>query len=240
MGSRGRPPWFGVVVVLGAVGLCLVVAVSRVAGKTSLHHLAALSIQHGCLKHSFLDADGICAGEDLYTLVAGTHTAVPFSTLILVSIVRTQSGIRVWRWLSTRGRGARDHARRQRGASGGGRSRHGFRKGRQGADFIRLLDDAYAWGAALQKNGKIVLAGTSNKNFALARYTNNGTLDKSFGRGGKVLTKFGSSSLDGARAVAIEKNGKIVAVGVRTTRSLSPATRRAGRSIRASARAGRC
>jgi uncharacterized delta-60 repeat protein len=72
-------------------------------------------------------------------------------------------------------------------------------------------------GMAIQSNGKLVVSGFSDANgsddFALARYNENGTLDPSFGSGGKVLTDFGSSSFDNAYAVSIRPNGKIVVVG---------------------------
>jgi uncharacterized delta-60 repeat protein len=45
----------------------------------------------------------------------------------------------------------------------------------------------------IQRDGKIVVAGLGNGyDFALARYTTGGRLDRSFGSGGKVLTDFGS------------------------------------------------
>ncbi|NJO80828.1 MAG: hypothetical protein HC827_21550, partial [Cyanobacteria bacterium RM1_2_2] len=48
---------------------------------------------------------------------------------------------------------------------------------------------------------KIVVAGSafngSNFDFALTRYNPNGTLDTSFGSGGKVITPVGSSDADG-------------------------------------------
>ena len=51
-------------------------------------------------------------------------------------------------------------------------------------------DTAYA--IAVQRDGKLVAAGSSgngsNYDFALARYHRNGTLDTSFGSGGKVTT----------------------------------------------------
>jgi uncharacterized delta-60 repeat protein len=68
---------------------------------------------------------------------------------------------------------------------------------------------------ALQSDGKIVVAGltqTNDSNFALARYDTNGTLDTSFGSGGKVTTDF-SGSEDQAFAVAIQSDGKIIAAG---------------------------
>jgi uncharacterized delta-60 repeat protein len=70
---------------------------------------------------------------------------------------------------------------------------------------------------AIQRNGEIVLAGGTSgpklNKFALARYTTSGTLDKSFGTGGEVLTGFRSSNHSSADGIAIQKNGKIVAVG---------------------------
>lgn len=69
---------------------------------------------------------------------------------------------------------------------------------------------------AIQSDGKIVAAGetavASAGDFALARYNVNGTLDTGFGSGGAVTTAVGSLwSL--ARAVAVQPDGKIVAVG---------------------------
>ncbi|HSK72137.1 MAG TPA: FG-GAP-like repeat-containing protein, partial [Pyrinomonadaceae bacterium] len=70
--------------------------------------------------------------------------------------------------------------------------------------------------AALAPNGKIVTAGDSynlkDNEFALARYNANGTLDASFGEGGKVITTI-SSGDDIAKAVAVQPDGKIVAAG---------------------------
>ncbi|MBI4660184.1 MAG: hypothetical protein HY735_15195 [Verrucomicrobia bacterium] len=79
---------------------------------------------------------------------------------------------------------------------------------------IGSADDA-AHSVALQTDGKIVVAGYSNNggapDFALARYHVDGSLDTSFGPGGKVTTNFGAS--DEARSVAIQSDGKIVAAG---------------------------
>jgi len=69
---------------------------------------------------------------------------------------------------------------------------------------------------AIQPDGKIVVAGdagpSANKDFALARYNTDGTLDTSFGTGGKVVTPVSSLS-DFANTVAIQSNGKIVVAG---------------------------
>ncbi len=64
---------------------------------------------------------------------------------------------------------------------------------------------------ALQDDSKIVLAGVSNWNFALARYNSDGSLDTGFGTGGEVTTDFGGS--DDGFAVAVQADGKIVAAG---------------------------
>ncbi|MGV3661792.1 MAG: hypothetical protein ACO1TE_16520 [Prosthecobacter sp.] len=76
-------------------------------------------------------------------------------------------------------------------------------------------DEAHA--VALQADGKIVVAGTSNNSdaweeFALARYHPNGTLDTTFGTGGKVIT-----DVDGVTSyawdVVVQPDGKIVVCG---------------------------
>src|SRR2546426_2863336 len=72
--------------------------------------------------------------------------------------------------------------------------------------------DDEARAVALQADGKIVVAGGfGGAFFALARYNPNGTLDTSFGSEGRVFTNFGGR--DGARALALQADGKIVAAG---------------------------
>ncbi|MGB8367536.1 MAG: delta-60 repeat domain-containing protein, partial [Candidatus Babeliales bacterium] len=70
-------------------------------------------------------------------------------------------------------------------------------------------------GIRTQKDGKIVVAGTSGTDFALARYNTDGSLDSTFNSAGSlpgtVTTDFGG--IDIANAVAIQKDGKIVAAG---------------------------
>ena len=68
---------------------------------------------------------------------------------------------------------------------------------------------------ALQGDGKIVAVGAAARprnDFALARYNPNGSLDTSFSGDGKQTTDFGGS--DGASGVALQGDGKIVAVGL--------------------------
>ncbi len=64
----------------------------------------------------------------------------------------------------------------------------------------------------IQPDGRIVVAGYSAGNFALARYNTDGTLDNSFGVDGKVTTTFGTPN-DFGRSVAIQPDGKIVVAG---------------------------
>ncbi len=91
--------------------------------------------------------------------------------------------------------------------------------GRQVTDFGQ--DDA-ATGVALQADGKIVVVGTAlaifpgtpTDDFAIARYNSNGTLDTSFSGDGKQTTDFGGiGGFDAGKGVAIQTNGKIIAVG---------------------------
>ena len=77
-------------------------------------------------------------------------------------------------------------------------------------EFATGSADAYA--AALQSDGKIVAVGRSGPDFALARYNTGGSLDSSFGTGGRVTTDFAGAA-DVAYAVVIQADGKIVAGG---------------------------
>jgi uncharacterized delta-60 repeat protein len=81
--------------------------------------------------------------------------------------------------------------------------------GKLTTDFRGGNDIAY--GVAIQQDGKVVAAGTASGEFALARYNPDGSLDSSFGTGGKVTTRFTGD--DAAHAVVIQSNGKIVVVG---------------------------
>jgi uncharacterized delta-60 repeat protein len=69
---------------------------------------------------------------------------------------------------------------------------------------------------AIQPDGKIVVAGWTGpsggtRNFAVARYKTDGTLDGGFSRDGIVTTDFGG--FDKAYGVAIQANGSIVVAG---------------------------
>ncbi len=72
---------------------------------------------------------------------------------------------------------------------------------------------------ALKGDGRIVSVGSADGDFALVRYTPDGTPDPSFSGDGKQTTDFGGS--DGARGVALQADGKIVAVGIADSGSSS-------------------
>jgi uncharacterized delta-60 repeat protein len=78
-----------------------------------------------------------------------------------------------------------------------------------GEDFARAV--------AIQSDGKIVVAGTSDNgsanDFVLARYNTNGSLDTSFGIGGKVVTSTYPGHNSIATSMAIQADGKIVVAG---------------------------
>ena len=78
---------------------------------------------------------------------------------------------------------------------------------------------------AVKSEGKIVVAGAShngsNYDFALARYNADGTLDTSFGNGGKVTTAIGTGR-DSANTLAIQSDGKIVVAGLADNASAIP------------------
>ena len=73
---------------------------------------------------------------------------------------------------------------------------------------------------AVQADGKIIAVGSAfvsdgtraDNEFALARYNVDGSLDLTFGTGGKVVTDFFGDD-DRAKAVAIQGDGKIIVAG---------------------------
>src|SRR5690349_19998107 len=88
---------------------------------------------------------------------------------------------------------------------------------------------AAASAVMVQPDGKIVIAGTvdfnpdlpgSGLDFALARYNASGTLDGSFGKGGKVVFDF-FGSFDQANGAVLQPDGKIIVVGSASYDSLN-------------------
>jgi uncharacterized delta-60 repeat protein len=83
-----------------------------------------------------------------------------------------------------------------------------------------IFRDSYgvAKAVAVQPDGKVVVAGSVHRNatiqadFALARYTTSGRLDRTFDRNGRVRTDF-RGRFEDALAVAVQRDGKILAAG---------------------------
>ena len=77
-------------------------------------------------------------------------------------------------------------------------------------DLGSEFDDATA--IAIQPDGKIVVAGNTDQNVALARYLPNGKLDPTFNASGTVVSNIGANEADG---VAITPGGTILIAGTR-------------------------
>lgn len=99
--------------------------------------------------------------------------------------------------------------------------------GQEGAaitDFGDVGVTAIPSDVAIQSNGDIIVAGQASQSaisatipgpavFAIARYTANGQLDPTFGSGGKVITSLGTNVTAGISAIALDTNGRLIAVG---------------------------
>ncbi len=87
--------------------------------------------------------------------------------------------------------------------------------GKVTTDFQGRLDQALIYALSIQNDGKIVAAGRADdtsSNFGLARYNRDGSLDTTFGSGGKVTTDFDGLNDEG-HALAIQTDGKLVVAG---------------------------
>lgn len=93
----------------------------------------------------------------------------------------------------------------------------GMPAGRLLTDFGPGREDS-AFAVTIQADGRILAAGSSyddatSYDYALARYLPNGRLDHSFDRDGQVLTGLPGSG-EFVRAIALQRDGKIVAAGI--------------------------
>ncbi|MEO6656190.1 MAG: carboxypeptidase regulatory-like domain-containing protein [Pyrinomonadaceae bacterium] len=83
-----------------------------------------------------------------------------------------------------------------------------------------ISHEGAAYSVLIQPDGQLVTGGwgcaaatcTSNLDYTFARYNANGSLDATFGTGGKATVAV-SNGRDEARAIALQTDGKIVAVG---------------------------
>lgn len=97
-------------------------------------------------------------------------------------------------------------------------------------DGIQTVDfgsDDYGYAIVLQPDGRLVAAGRSYTSqapagfkFSLVRVHQDGTLDTSFGAGGGMTTSFGTAD-DGAYALALQADGRLVAAGFTRTATRS-------------------
>src|SRR5215204_4320124 len=74
-------------------------------------------------------------------------------------------------------------------------------------------DNESAFGAALQPDGKILLAGDSDFRVAVARLNPGGSRDTSFSGDGKKIFGWGPGAIGRAQAVLVLPNGKIMLAG---------------------------
>ena len=95
--------------------------------------------------------------------------------------------------------------------------------GRVLTDFGHSYDWAYA--IALQPDGRIVVGGVSDhsgsRDFALARYNPDGSLDHSFGEDGLLVLPVRPLTTDIVHGLALQPDGKILAAGVTVDDSVS-------------------
>ena len=90
-----------------------------------------------------------------------------------------------------------------------------FGGGEQRVEFGGEYDAAYD--VAIQRDGKIVAAGNGGREFGVARFNADGSLDASFSGDGRQTTSFhpdwDTSAYDSASGVAVQADGRIVAAG---------------------------
>ena len=93
-----------------------------------------------------------------------------------------------------------------------------------------LDEGASAVAVAVDSAGRVVAAGTKGtwdqRRFALARYNIDGSLDTTFGKGGKAFTSFPNAGIATANAVAIDQQGRIVVAGYTEENNFSSWSRR--------------
>jgi uncharacterized delta-60 repeat protein len=91
-------------------------------------------------------------------------------------------------------------------------------RGKVATEFVNSPESG-ADAVAIQRDGKIVVVGSVcfgdclTFEMAVVRYNRNGSLDATFGVSGRVVISFRNGVLNGAKAVAIQSDGKIVIAG---------------------------
>lgn len=72
---------------------------------------------------------------------------------------------------------------------------------------------SWATGIAVQPDQKIVVLGTDNYRVVLTRFLPDGTLDPSFGTGGRVYTDLGATMFSASTDIVLQTDGKIIVTG---------------------------
>jgi uncharacterized delta-60 repeat protein len=85
--------------------------------------------------------------------------------------------------------------------------------GGDGIVITTFSTSAEAYAVVQQPDGKLVVAGIQGGNFALIRYTTDGSLDSTFGIGGIVAINFGADEY--GKALALQTDGKLIIAGQR-------------------------
>jgi uncharacterized delta-60 repeat protein len=77
----------------------------------------------------------------------------------------------------------------------------------------------------LQPKGKILIAGGGGRyyDFAVARFRRDGRLDRTFSRDGRMMVSFGRERWDAVHGLALQRDGRIVAVGSSRAGQIGPA-----------------
>jgi uncharacterized delta-60 repeat protein len=92
---------------------------------------------------------------------------------------------------------------------------------RDGFAIATMREEVSARAFALQRDGKVIVVGFNERlgltgqDFVIARFRRNGALDRSFGRGGFQTVDFRRRE-DGALAVAVQRDGRIIVAGSST------------------------
>ena len=80
-----------------------------------------------------------------------------------------------------------------------------------------LVSESFMTSLAVQPDGKILAAGSSNqfpnRDVTLVRYNIDGSVDSTFGNSGVVITPIGINRLDGPTEIKLQADGKIVVTG---------------------------
>ncbi len=82
-----------------------------------------------------------------------------------------------------------------------------------GKSLIDINTNDVANSVAMQPDGKLVVAGTSNDDIVLVRLKTNGEVDTSFGTNGRVVTDINNGSIDCGSCMIVQPDGKLVVVG---------------------------